>query len=128
MRNCSGTPFIAGPCTRPAIWRASELDWAFHKSSHAIAYFAFSTPLRQLSIDAIVSGRYQMDAFVRRYIHQNLCYRFVMLPNGAAAYAVETTIKNGEWENGRPLLNPGRWRARLTMRQAINAVVQWVKT
>ena len=59
-------------------------------------------------IDAIVSGRHQMDVFVRRYIHQNLCYRFVMLPDGAAAYAVETAIKNGEWENGRPLLNPGR--------------------
>ena len=64
--------------------------------------------LSQDDIDAIVSGRHQMDVFVRRYIHQNLCYRFVMLPDGAAAYAVETAIKNGEWENGRPLLNPGR--------------------
>ena len=33
-----------------------------------------------------------MDAFVRRYIHENLCYRFVMLPDGAAAYAAETVI------------------------------------
>ena len=49
-----------------------------------------------------------MDAFVRRYIHENLSYRFVMLPDGAAAYAVETAIKNGEWKQGRPLLNPGR--------------------
>jgi hypothetical protein len=48
-----------------------------------------------------------MDVFVRRYIHQNLCYRFVMLPDGAAAYPVEMAIKNGEWEIGRPLLNPG---------------------
>jgi hypothetical protein len=48
-----------------------------------------------------------MDGFVRRYIHENLCYRFVMLPDGAAAYALEAAIKNGEWEYGRPFLNPG---------------------
>jgi hypothetical protein len=49
-----------------------------------------------------------MDAFIRRYIHENLCYRFVMLPDGTAAYAVEAAIKNGQWEQGRPFLNPGR--------------------
>ena len=35
-------------------------------------------------ITAIASGRHQMDALVRRYIHQNLKYRFVMLPENAA--------------------------------------------
>jgi hypothetical protein len=49
-----------------------------------------------------------MDAFVRRYIHENLSYRFLMLPDAAAAYAVEAAIKGGEWEHCRPLLNPGR--------------------
>jgi hypothetical protein len=34
-------------------------------------------------IEAIGSGRHQMDAFVRRYIHENLRYRFVTLPDGA---------------------------------------------
>jgi hypothetical protein len=63
--------------------------------------------LSQDDITAIASGRHQMDAFVRRYIHENLCYRFVMLPDGAAAYAVEAAIKSGEWELGRPILNPG---------------------
>jgi hypothetical protein len=48
-----------------------------------------------------------MDAFVRRYIHENLSYRFVMLPDGAAAYTVERAIKNGKWAHGCPLLNPG---------------------
>ena len=64
--------------------------------------------LSQEDIAAIASGRHQMDAFVRRYIHENLCYRFVILPDGAAAYAVEAAIKSGVWEHGRPLLNPGR--------------------
>jgi hypothetical protein len=63
--------------------------------------------LSQDDIGAIASGRHQMDAFVRRYIHENLSYRFVMMPDGAAAYAVEKTIKQGHWEHGRPLLNPG---------------------
>ena len=59
-------------------------------------------------IEAIGSGRHQMDALVRRYIHENLRYRFVPLPDGAAAYAIESAIKNGDWEHGRPLLNPGK--------------------
>jgi len=59
-------------------------------------------------IEAIGSGRHQMDAFVRRYIHENLRYRFVTLPDGAAAYAIESVIKNGKWDHGRPLLNPSR--------------------
>jgi hypothetical protein len=59
-------------------------------------------------IEAIGSGRHQMDAFVRRYIHENLRYRFVTQPDGAAAYAIESAIKSGKWEYGRPLLNPGK--------------------
>ena len=38
--------------------------------------------LSQEDIAAIASGRHQMDAFVRTYIHENLSYRFVMLPDG----------------------------------------------
>jgi hypothetical protein len=64
--------------------------------------------LSQDDIAAIASGRHQLDAFVRRYIHENLSYRFVLLPDGSAAYAVEAAIKKGEWEHGRPLLNPGK--------------------
>src|SRR6476660_6957820 len=64
--------------------------------------------LGQEDITAIASGRHQMDAFVRRYIHENLCYRYAMLPDGAAAYAVEAAVKSGDWEHGRPFLNPGR--------------------
>jgi hypothetical protein len=64
--------------------------------------------LDRRGITAIASGRRQMDAFVRRYIHENLSYRFLMVPDGAAAYRIETAIKGGEWEFGRPLLNAGK--------------------
>jgi hypothetical protein len=63
--------------------------------------------LAQEDIAGIASGRHSMDALVRRYIHENLPYRFAILPDGLAAYGVEAAIKNGEWEHGRPLLNPG---------------------
>jgi hypothetical protein len=63
--------------------------------------------LSQDEIRAIASGRHQMDAFVRRYIHENLSYRFVLVPDGSAAYAIEKAIKRGELEPGPPLLNPG---------------------
>jgi hypothetical protein len=70
--------------------------------------------LSQEDITAVTSGRHQMDTLVRRYIHENLCYRFVMLPDGATAREVESAIKSGEWGHGRPLLNPGRQLRRLT--------------
>jgi hypothetical protein len=62
--------------------------------------------LSQEDIMAIASGRHQMDALVRRYIHENLSYRFVMLPNSKAATDLEAAIQDGKWESGPPLLNP----------------------
>jgi hypothetical protein len=47
-----------------------------------------------------------MDTFVRQYIHENLSYRFVMLPNSKAATDLEAAIQDGKWESGPPLLNP----------------------
>jgi hypothetical protein len=62
--------------------------------------------LTQDDIVAIASGRHQMDAYIRRYIHEHLNYRYVILPDGKTALAIEATIKSGSWESGRPLLNP----------------------
>ena len=64
--------------------------------------------LSQEDITANASGRHQMDAFVRQYMHENLSYRFVILANGKAANALEGAIKDGKWGPGRPLLNPGK--------------------
>ena len=62
--------------------------------------------LSEAEITDVASGRHRMDAFIRRYIHENLKYRFITVLDGAAPYAVETMIKRGEWEQGPPLLNP----------------------
>jgi hypothetical protein len=66
--------------------------------------------LAREEITAITTGRHQLDAFVRRYIHRNLSYRFVMMPDAAAAFAVEATLKRGAWQYGSPFLNPERQR------------------
>ena len=56
-------------------------------------------------IASIASGRHQMDAFVRRHIHECLHYRYCVMPDGAQAYAVEAAFKTGLLEPG---LNPGK--------------------
>ena len=57
--------------------------------------------LSHADIAAISSGEHQMDAFVRRYIHENLRYRFQMVPDGATGYRIEAAIKNGDWGYAR---------------------------
>ena len=56
-------------------------------------------------IEDVVAGRHQMDAHIRAYIHKHLGYRFVMLPDGKGALALEASIKNGALPPGKPLLN-----------------------
>jgi hypothetical protein len=60
------------------------------------------------AIEMIVSGQHQLDALVRKYIHENLGYRFMVTHDGPSAYAIEANIRSGAWGHRRPLLNPGR--------------------
>jgi hypothetical protein len=64
--------------------------------------------LSQENIASIASGRHEMDALVRRYIHDELLYRCVIVQEGKEALAIESAIKSGAWSRGRPFLNPGR--------------------
>jgi len=73
----------------------------------AATNFVFTWPTA-LSCRTYRPGRHQMDAYVRRYIHENLRYRFVILPDAASAYEIEAVIKSDGWPYGRPLLNPGK--------------------
>jgi hypothetical protein len=57
-------------------------------------------------IREIAGGQHSMDAFVRRYIHEQLGYRFVVTTDGASAYKIERSVCSGEWGHGRPQLNP----------------------
>src|ERR1700746_911805 len=52
--------------------------------------------LTPADIGSISEGRHRMDALVRTYIHKHLAYRFVMVRDGASAYAIERTIQKGQ--------------------------------
>jgi hypothetical protein len=62
--------------------------------------------LSQADIADIGGGRHQMDAHIRSYIHANLGYRFVIVPDARTALDVEKTIRSGAWPAGKPFLNP----------------------
>jgi len=94
-------PFYTSP--KPCQWTRSGDQFCIYVADRLVL-----PTLTQEVIADIASGRHQLDAFVRRYIHENLSYRFVLLPDGRAAYAVEAAIKSGRWEHGPPLLNPAR--------------------
>src|SRR5215469_12670239 len=55
----------------------------------------FVLPILTRYIAGIASGRHQMDAHLRRYIHKQLLYRYTIVPNGRAALAIEGRIKSG---------------------------------
>jgi hypothetical protein len=46
-------------------------------------------------VASIASGRHQMDAMIRKYIHEHLGCRFCTLPSGREALAVEALVKAG---------------------------------
>jgi hypothetical protein len=62
--------------------------------------------LTPVDIADVATGRHQMDAHVRQYIHANLGYRFIKVGDGKTAREIENLIKKGEWPQGKPLLNP----------------------
>jgi hypothetical protein len=62
--------------------------------------------LSQADIAEISRGRHQMDSHIRSYIHANLGYRFVMVPDARTALDIEKTIRSGAWLEDKPLLNP----------------------
>ena len=66
--------------------------------------------LSELSEDElarIVAGRLSLDELTRNYIRQHLSFRFVEMPDGPSAHALESRIKKGALSAGKPLLNPG---------------------
>ncbi len=54
----------------------------------------------------MADGRVSLDAFVRDFITAHLGFWWVETPDGKTAHSLERTIQRGEWEHGKPLLNP----------------------
>ena len=56
---------------------------------------SFYLRLRKRNIALIAAGEHQMDTFVRRYIHTNLAYKFIIVPDGATAFSIESVTQKG---------------------------------
>ena len=54
----------------------------------------------------IGEGQLSFDRRIRDFIHRELAYRFVEVPDGAHAGAVERWARSGGLRAGKPLLNP----------------------
>ena len=59
-------------------------------------------------VEAIAAGRASFDRRLRDFVRDRMGYRFVVLPSGAEARAVEATLRAGRWALGTPVLNPSR--------------------
>jgi len=66
------------------------------------------TTLSSSEITQIGAGELSLDALVRRYIHQHLSYRWVEMPDGISAYALEVQVCRGVLAAGLPFLNARR--------------------
>jgi hypothetical protein len=62
--------------------------------------------LSATDIRAIADGKRKFDVLVRQYIHEHFSYRFVEVPDGPAAFALEARVCSGALPAGRPFLNP----------------------
>lgn len=62
--------------------------------------------LTQVEIAAVAEGRPIIDALVQRYVSSYLGFRWRETQDARAARAIETLIRRGLWEHGKPLLNP----------------------
>jgi hypothetical protein len=63
------------------------------------------TPDEQAQIGA---GTLSLDHLTRRYIHNNLAYRYVVTQTPAAARSLERQVQSGALQSGVPFLNPLR--------------------
>jgi hypothetical protein len=54
----------------------------------------------------IGAGRLLLDRLTKQFIHDELTYRYALLPDGAQALSIERQVRAGSLEVGRPFLNP----------------------
>lgn len=62
--------------------------------------------LSKEEIEQISIGNLSLDNLAKRYIHANLSYRFVEVPDSEQAFLVENAIRSGVLNCSKPLLNP----------------------
>ena len=61
--------------------------------------------LTREQIREIAAGTVKLDRLVRDYIHARMSYRYILVPDGKTAYAIEREVQGGALGN-QPLFNP----------------------
>ena len=64
--------------------------------------------LSREQIEAVAEGAASLDTITRDYIRGHLAFRFVAVPDGPSAHALERRARRGELRAGVPRLNPLR--------------------
>lgn len=62
--------------------------------------------LSREQIDAVAAGTFSIDAEVKSYVAQHLAFRWVAPPDAETTRAIEVMLRRGQWEHGKPFLNP----------------------
>ena len=102
-RNTTGGPSSKGPYGRlasHASGRRSGDQFCVYVCDRLVL------PTVHNRIPEIAAGDLSLDEVVREYIRTNLGFRWVPLPDARSAIELERQIQRGEFDTGRPLLNP----------------------
>lgn len=59
-------------------------------------------------LEAVAAGTFSIDRRVRSYVAEHLAFRWVETPDAETTRAIEVMLRRGQWEHGRPFLNPER--------------------
>ncbi|KQP53683.1 hypothetical protein ASF39_19695 [Methylobacterium sp. Leaf108] len=57
-------------------------------------------------ISEIAEDQLSVDQLTREFIRTELGFRFLVVPSPAEAFLIERRLQRGEWNAGRPILNP----------------------
>lgn len=95
-----------------ALWSRLQAHASGQRGSDQFSLYVgdrFVLPtLSAEDIAAVAAGRVRMNALVRRYVIEHLAFRWVETADAATAREIEAAIRRGDWEHGKPFLNPIR--------------------
>ena len=94
--------------TREELAEAAALCLIEHGADPACVHVCDRLVLPGLHgrLAGLVDGSLSLDRETRAYVRASLGFRFVPVPDGATALAVERGARGGRLRAGKPLLNP----------------------
>lgn len=92
------------------LWSRLQTHASGQRGSDQFAvYVADRIILPMLSreeLDAVAAGTFSIDARVKSYVREHLAFRWVAPPDAETTRPIEVMLRRGQWEHGKPFLNP----------------------